>query len=299
MDLAETIIEARAVGAEATSSASGRVRADLQAALRRSIGITEEPPPPCDDPELAYVDPASIVRTVHSDLAPMLIGGMASLLLQSLHPAAMAGVSQHSRYREDPLGRLERTAQFVGTTTFRSREEAEAAIRRVRKIHATVSGVADGDLAYDATDPHLVSWVHVAEVRSFLSAYQRYGARRLSIDEADAYVADMAAVAIDLGATHVPTSVSELDAQLEAYRPELTLSEPAREARNFVLVGVRRTPHEVAAYGILSAAAQGVLPRWAGRELRLPAIPLADRMAVQPAAGLLAGAMRWVVPPLP
>ena len=216
MDLAETIIEARAVGAEATSSASGRVRADLESALRRFLSFTFFPPSPSVVPELAYVDPASIVRTVHSDLAPMLIGGMASLLLQSLHPAAMAGVSQHSRYREDPLGRLERTAQFVGTTTFRSREEAEAAIRRVRKIHATVSGVADGDLAYDATDPHLVSWVHVAEVRSFLSAYQRYGARRLSIDEADAYVADMAAVALDLGATHVPTSVSELDAQLEA-----------------------------------------------------------------------------------
>jgi len=298
VDLGDIILEARTTGATTTASATDRLRGDLQAALRRSIGMSEEPPPPCDDPALAYVAPSSVVRVVHSDLAPMLIGGMASLLLQSLHPAAMAGVSSHSRYREDPLGRLERTALFVGTTTFRSRDEAEAAIRRVRKIHGTVNGVSgDGD-PYDATDPHLVAWVHVAEVRSFLSAYQRYGARPLSRHEADAYVADMAPVAKDLGATEVPTTVDELDAQLEAFRPELRLSAPAKEARNFVLVGVRRTPHEMAAYGVLSAAAQGTLPTWARRSLRLPAIPLADRLAVRPAAGLLAGVMRWVVPPL-
>ena len=94
-----------------------------------------------------------------------------------------------------------------------------------------------------------------------------------------------------------PRSVAELEAQLTAYRPELSLSRHARAVRNFVLVGVRRTPHEAAAYGILSAAAQGVLPRWARHQLRLPSIPLADRLAVQPAATFLTGALRWVVPP--
>ena len=297
MDLAGTIAEAQRVGAHTTLGATDRLRMTLQAAVRRSIGMTKEPPPACQDPEEAYVDPASIVRVVHSDLAPMLIGGMASLLLQSLHPLAMAGVAQHSRYREDPLGRLERTAMFVGTTTFRSRVEAEAAIGRVRTIHATVTGETDTGAAYAATDPHLVSWVHVAEVSSFLSAYQRYGARDLSGAEADDYVADMAPVAIALGAVAVPRSVAELEAQLTAYRPELSLSRHARAVRNCVLVGVRRTPHEAAAYGILSAAAQGVLPRWARHQLRLPSIPLADRLAVQPAATFLTGALRWVVPP--
>ena len=298
MDLAGTIIDARSTGAQATDVAADRVRSNLQGALRRSIGITDQPPPACEDPNLAYVHPASIVRVVHSDLAPMLIGGLASLLLQSLHPLAMAGVAQHSHYREDPLGRLERTALFVGTTTFRSREEAAATIARVRKIHATVSGVTDLGIDYDATDPHLVSWVHIAEVGSFLAAYQRYGARPLSVEEADGYVADMAPVAIDLGALSVPRSVAELETQLTAYRPELALTSPAREVRNFVLVGVRRTPHEAAAYAVLCAAAQGVLPHWARRQLGLLSVPLADRMVVRPAARLLTGAMRWVVPPL-
>ena len=298
MGLLEHIGEARTTGALVTSSAEQRLRVSLQASLRRRIGITDNPPPPCDDPALAYVDPASIVRVIHSDFASMLIGGMASLLLQSLHPLAMAGVSDHSRYREDPLGRLERTAMFVGTTTFRTRDEAADAIRRVRKIHSTVSGTTAEGATYDATDPHLVAWVHIAEVRSFLSAYQRYGARTLTDDEADCYVADMAQVALDLGATLVPQSVAELDAHLDAFRPELSLSAPAREARNFVLKGVRRAPHEMATYSVLSAAAQGVLPPWARRQLLLPLLPLADRLSVQPAARLVATGIRWVMPPL-
>ena len=143
MGLLEHIGEARTTGALVTSSAEQRLRVSLQASLRRRIGITDNPPPPCDDPALAYVDPASIVRVIHSDFASMLIGGMASLLLQSLHPLAMAGVSDHSRYREDPLGRLERTAMFVGTTTFRTRDEAaDALLTIIRKARTWNEGAA-------------------------------------------------------------------------------------------------------------------------------------------------------------
>ena len=90
----------------------------------------------------AYFSPNSIVRQVQSDLPSMVIGGFASLLLQMLHPLAMAGVAQHSRYRQDPLGRMERTAFFIGVTSFGSRSDAESAIATVKAVHARVNGVS-------------------------------------------------------------------------------------------------------------------------------------------------------------
>lgn len=281
---------AAAVGAQSREAAS--------ALLRSRLGLTGDPPPPCDDPELAYVDPASPVRSVHSDLGPMLIGGLASLLLQSLHPLAMAGVAQHSRFREDPLGRLERTATFVGTTTFRSTEEAEAAIAVVRRVHRAVAGTTADGVAYRASDPHLLRWVHVAEISSFLAAHDRYGASPLSAAEADRYVADMAGVAIALGADDVPTSRAELDACLEAYRPELRMTSDALEARRLVLLGVRRLPPEQLAHGLLAAAAVDLLAPWARRELGLPIVEPAAALSVRPLARLLCSGLRLVVPPI-
>jgi uncharacterized protein (DUF2236 family) len=298
VDLSDTFATARTVGEDALTEFEERIRASLIANLRRSVGIEEEPPPPCDDPELAYVDPRSVVRIVHSDLAVMLIGGLSSLLLQSLHPSAMAGVAQHSRYREDPLGRLERTAKFVGTTSFRSKQEASDAIARVRRIHARVTGETPEHAPYRAQDPELLRWVHIAEVRSFLAAFDRFGSVNLSPAERDSYVADMAPVAIDLGASVVPTTTDSLDLAIDRFRPELHLTEEAKDVRTFVLRGVRRLPHEVAAYSLLVAAAVGILPPWARRQLRLPTLPLVDRLAVGPAASVFSAATRWVVPPM-
>jgi uncharacterized protein (DUF2236 family) len=230
----------------------------------------------------------------------MLIGGIAALLFQMLHPLAMAGVAEFSNYREDPLGRLERTAAFLGTTTFRSRDEAEAAIARVRRVHEQVVGTASDGRPYSAGDPHLITWVHAAEVRSFLTAALAYGPRPLSPGEQDRYVDEMARVAIALGAEEVPRSVAGLEAYFVAVRPELRLTPEARAARNFVLRGVGRWPHEITTYGLLVAAAQGVLPPWARRQLRLPQVPAGDRLAVRPAARAFSSALRWVAtPPTP
>jgi uncharacterized protein (DUF2236 family) len=263
--------------------------------LRRSIGVGEEPTAPCDDPELAYFAPGSVVRQVHADLPSMLIGGLASLMLQTLHPLVMAGVAQHSRYRDDPLGRLERTARFVGTTTFASRPDALAAIETVRRRHGSVTGSFEG-VSYAAQDPELLEWVHAAEVYSFLEASDRFGARRLDAQERDAYVEAMAQVALDLGATEVPRSTRELDAYLDQIRSQLRLTDEARQARNFILRGVGRWPHELATYGLLVTAAQGVLPAWARRELRLLAIPAGDALLVRPAASALCSMLRFVAP---
>ena len=157
---------------------------------------------------------------VHAD-ASMFPGGVAALLLQSLHPLAMAGVAGHSGYKGDPWGRLQRTSHFLATTTFGTVEDAEAAIARVRAIHERVRGHDPKGRPYRASDPHLLRWVHVAEAHSFLTAHQRYAVEPLTAAEADTYVAQSALVAGRLGATDLPTTVAELAAALAAYRPEL------------------------------------------------------------------------------
>ncbi len=292
--------EARAAGELVATESIRRMRSTVQYRVRRSLGITGEARPACDDGEQAYFPPGSITRQVHADLPSMLIGGIAAVLFQMLHPLAMAGVAEFSNYRQDPLGRLERTAAFLGTTTFRSRDEAEAAIARVRAVHDRVAGIAPDGRSYSAADPALITWVHAAEIRSFLNASSAYGPRPLSEEDRDRYVEEMARVALALGAVDVPRTVLELDAYFDAVRPELGLTREARTARNFVLRGVGRWPHEITTYGLLVAAAQGVLPPWARRQLHLAQVPAGDRLAVRPAARAFSTALRWVAaPPAP
>jgi uncharacterized protein (DUF2236 family) len=289
--------EARAVGRAVTERRIELLRGQALVQVRRSMGMTGTPSPACTDPALAYIAPGSVVRRIHGDLPAMLIGGVSALLFQMLHPLAMAGVAQHSNYRSDPLGRLERTASFLAATTFGTRDEAEAAIERVRRVHAHVTGTASDGRRYRASDPDLLTWVHVAEVSSFLAATRAYAPATPTAAEQDEYLDQMAVVAVALGAVDVPRSVAELGEYFTEVRPRLRLTAEARTARNFVLRGVGRWPHEVAAYGLLIGAAQGVLPTWARHQLRLPAVPAADRLAVRPTARLVGTAVRWAVTP--
>ena len=292
----EELEQARHAGRALAAGGMRQIRERTRRRLRRSIGVTQDPPPPCDDPAEAFFAPGSVIRELHGDLPSMLIGGLASLLLQMLHPLAMAGVADHSRYREDPLGRLERTARFVGVTTYGSRSEAEAAIRSVRRIHERVTGFDPEGRPYAANDPALLAWVHATEVTCFLAASAAYGPRRWSAGEQDRYLDEMARVAVGLGVEDPPRTLKALEASLDAVRPELRLTDQARTARNFVILGSRRWPHEIAAYSLLVAAAQGVLPPWARRELGLVSVPASDRFAVRPAASALCGALRWMAP---
>ncbi len=295
MDPLAQVGEVRDLGRTATLEGIELVRSQVRSQLRRSMGMRRVPPPPCTDPSQAYFPPDSVTRRVHGDLPAMLIGGLSTLLLQMLHPLAMAAVAGHSNYRSDPLGRLERTADFIGTTSFGSRSEAQAAIDRVRGVHARVVGTAPDGRRYSAADPDLLAWVHTTEVYSFLAAGRAYAPYVLTRAEEDAYVEEMARVALDLGAVTVPRTVAGVDAYFEAVRPELRLTAEARTARNFIVRGVGRWPHEVTTHGVLVAAARGVLPTWARSELRLPTIPAVDLLAVRPVARALGSALRWVV----
>ena len=122
--------------------------------------------------------PDSEIVRVHGDAA-MFIGGIRAILLQTMHPAAMQAVADHSGYRGDMWGRLARTSHFLAVTTFGTAEHAEQSVRAVRTIHERVTGTMPDGTPYAASDPHLLAWVHAAEVDSFLLAHQTYGARPL------------------------------------------------------------------------------------------------------------------------
>jgi len=236
------------------------------------------------------------IRTVHADAA-MYVGGLRALLLQSLHPLAMAGVAGHSGYRSDPWGRLQRTSYFIAVTTFGRVDDAAETIARVRAVHDRVRGKAPDGRPYSASDPHLLRWVHVAEVDSFLDAYLRYGAAPLSPADQDGYVADTARVARALGVIDPPTTVAELHAQLEAYRPELRGTPEARAAARFLLV---RPPIPVAArlpYAVLGSAAVASLPVWARWPLRLPYVPIVEATVVRAGGAGLVRTLRWITTP--
>src|ERR1700690_2236115 len=202
----------RMVSAQLASEALTQLRRRVNRDIRRAVGLSKEPPPRCNDPDEAYFALDSFAGTIPGPLPPMLVGGLGSLFIQMLHPHTMAGVAQHSRYREDPLGRLLQTANFIGFTTYGTKAEAWASIERVLSVHQVVRGVADDGVAYFANDPHLLAWVHAAETSMFLTAYRRYGSVRLSDDDADRYVAEMARLALGLGMGAPPTSVAGVGA---------------------------------------------------------------------------------------
>ncbi|MDN5571543.1 MAG: DUF2236 domain-containing protein [Propionibacteriaceae bacterium] len=217
--------------------------------------------------------PHDPIWRVHEDAA-MFPGGVAALLLQSLHPLAMAGVAGHSGYRGDPWGRLQRTSHYIAITTYGTIPHAEETIAHVRAVHERVRGRDDRGRAYRASDPHLLMWIHVAEITSFLAAHQAYGAHPLSVTDADAYVAQTAVAAELLGVAGAPRSVAELDAVVDAYRPELELTPAASDTVDFLL----RTPPLPGAakpgYWMLAAGGIAVLPPWA-RGLLGSRVPLA------------------------
>lgn len=233
-----------------------------------------------------------VIRRVHAD-ASMFVGGLRAILFQSLHPLAMAGVAQHSDYRQDPWGRLQRTSDFLAATTFGNEQTADAAIARVRSVHQRVRGRAADGRAYSANDPHLLRWVHVCEVDSFLAAYRRYGAAELTDAEADQYVADMAVVASALGVNHPPESVRQLRAEIADFRDELRGTPEARQAARFLLL---EPPLPLAArppYTVLAAASVALLPGWTRWPLRLPYLPFSETVLVRPAGAAVTGLIRW------
>jgi uncharacterized protein (DUF2236 family) len=252
---------------------------------------------------------------VHAE-SSMMIGGIRALLLQSLHPVAMQGVGEHSDFRADPLGRLRRTVFFLGTTTYCSLPEAEAAIATVRRVHLGVSGTTPEGRHYCADDPDLLAWVHATEIDSFLEAFLRYGRRphRRSgllapnlpdttaagaagplamAGLADRYVAEMATVAERLGVEDPPRSHAELRDVIDGFRPVVAATDLSGEATHFLRM-FPLPPIARRAYWVLFWAAVNSLPTWA-RELHgLRCGPL-RRAVVVPAARTMLRFMSWAL----
>ncbi|GAA3387101.1 oxygenase MpaB family protein [Streptomyces roseoviridis] len=245
-----------------------------------------------------WFGPGRPVRVVHAD-ASMYVGGLAALLLQSLHPVAMAAVAAHSGFRGDPWGRLQRTSTFLATTTFGTAEDAEQAVGRVRAVHDVVHGRTPEGVPYRASDPRLLAWVHAAEAHCFLEAHQRYGRAPLDAAGADGYVADMARVARRLGVTDPPESRAALAAVLSAYRPGLRATTASRDTARFLLAHPPLPWPARLPYAFLSAAAVDLLPAWARPLLDLPYTTRLLLPLARPGGHAVVAAIRWVTPPLP
>ncbi len=235
---------------------------------------------------------------VHLD-ASMFVGGLTALLLQSLHPQAMAGVAGHSGYKSDPWGRLQRTSHYIAMTTYGTIPDAEAAIATVRAVHDRVRGRDDRGQPYRASDPHLLKWVHLAETDSFLRAHQAFGAEPLGPADADRYVAQTAVPATLLGVEDPPLTVAELDTQLAGYRNELRASPAALEAARFLLFEPPLPLVARPGYGTLAAGAVSLLPGWARDELEvdLP-VGLTDALG-RPLGKLSVSVVRWALAAVP
>jgi uncharacterized protein (DUF2236 family) len=227
--------------------------------------------------------PDSVTWRVHSNAAVTLVGGLRSLVIQALDPLAMAGVAQHSDYRERPLKRLQRTAEYVAVTTFGSRAEAERAAAIVRHVHKKVVGIDPvTGKPYSASDPDTAIWIHTVEIHSFLAAYEAYGGRLIDA-ERDRYFAENTVVAELLGVPGelIPSDVASVRAFFAARRPGLCVSDYARDAISFVtsppLSG------ELAAYWpalrVLGRAAVALVPRDLRRLIGLSPTRVGDALA--------------------
>ena len=247
---------------------SERLRLKLVEQVRgvfNDVESGQQPVPPSDEALFARDTP---IRMVHADIVAMMVGGIRGLLLQMLHPHALQGVLDHSNFRSDMHGRLRRTARFIAVTTFGHRNDAQAAIDRVNRIHAAVGGTLPDGSPYSASDPRVLAWVHVAEATSFLAAYLRHVRPDMPGAEQDEYYRQFAVIALALGADPVPTNRAEAEAIFRELRSDLAASSAAREVADLVL-SQRPKGAPPAVQTLLGAEAVALLPPFARSMLGL------------------------------
>ena len=246
--------------------------------------------------EPGWFEPDEAPWIIHGDLAT-LVGGIRALLLQALHPGSLAGVRQHSRYREDPLGRLSGTIRWLTLTTFASRSSVLAEAQRVNRMHERIRGsytAADGsEQSYQAAQPHLLLWVHIAFMDSFLRAHQHFSHRPIP-GGADAYIRLWARSVEPLGLTqNIPHNEASLLACLHSYQPELAVTADTRE----VLEWLRHPPLSRAARTVYALLFQAALASLAPEHRALigsQGLPLA---AVRPPTRAFLRALKLAIGP--
>jgi uncharacterized protein (DUF2236 family) len=231
--------------------------------------------------------PESIAWKVHADFISMMIGGISSLIMQALHPQALAGVWDHSSFREDLKGRLGRTAFFIAATTYGSQEMALNIIDKVNRIHTKINGIDEFGKPYRASDPHLLAWVHLTETRSFMSAFESHRTELLSLSAKDQYFAEMKGLGERMGAIDLPASYAQTNQAIESYIPELHYGERAKS----IIQLLEYFPSNLAAkpfVKLISRAGFLNLPNWVHPILGRPIPSTLERIAVNRSIDLVA-----------
>jgi uncharacterized protein (DUF2236 family) len=269
--------------------------APVRRALVRQVRSTfndqakgEKPVPSSDN---ALFPPGSVIRRVHGDVTSMMVGGIAALLTQMLHPKALGGVWDHSDVHSDMLGRLRRTARFIAKTTYAHRDVALEAIARVKAIHEQVSGALPDGSGYRATDPWLLSWVHVAGAINFLDGWRRYAEPAMSRTDQDRYFAESGEIARLLDADPVPQSRTAAERLIDEFKAELRSDERTRAFRDLVLKAPARSLAEVPVQSLLTNAAVDLMPSFAREMHGLMRPPLPP--IVRGATFGIASTLRW------
>lgn len=268
------------------------LRRTLVGQVRRTFNDQSRGERPVPASDHALYRRGDVVWRVHGDVTSMMVGGIAALLMQMLHPAALSGVWDHSDVRRDMLGRLRRTARFIAVTTYGERAAAEQAIARVRSIHGQVQGVTPDGTPYRADDPALLAWVHVASAILFLDSWRRYAEPGMSLADQDRYFAEAAVVARMLGADPVPVSRAEAETLIDDFRPQLSADARTREFRHLVLNAPARNLREAPVQKLLMNAAVDLMPPFA-RTMHGLRKPLVPPLAIRSATFGMAGTLRW------
>lgn len=236
--------------------------------------------------------PKSVTWRVHGDVTSMMVGGIASLLLQMLHPAVLAGVWDHSQFRNDMSARLRRTARFISVTTFGGPEEARAILAKIRTVHGFITGTLPDGTPYYANDPALLAWVHVTETTSFLDGWIRYAEPRMSRADQDRYFAEMAQIGGALGVDPLPRTRAAARALIAATRPVLRYDDRTREISRLLLNQKAVSPAVEPLQRLTRQAGIDLLPDWARRMHGLDNPALARPLVRAGTLGI-ARTLRW------
>ena len=231
--------------------------------------------------------PESVAWKVHADFISMMIGGISSLILQALHPQALAGVWDHSTFREDLKGRLGRTAFFIAATTYGPTDMANNIIEKVNAIHTKISGLDEFGKPYSATDPHLLAWVHLTETRSFMCSFEDYRNETINPREKDQYFSEMKPLGERMGAKNLPNTYADTELAIKAYIPELHFGERAKS----IIELLDHFPSKLAAkpfIKLISRAGFLNLPDWVYPIIGRATPSHLERLAVQKSIGLVA-----------
>ncbi len=269
--------------------------APVRRALVRQVRSTfndqsrgERPVPASDD---ALFPRGSVIRRVHGDVTSMMVGGIAALLMQMLHPKALGGVWDHSDVAEDQLGRLRRTARFIAVTTYGQRDFAMQSIEKVKAIHTRISGKLPDGTCYRATDPRLLAWVHVAGAVNFLDGWRQYAEPRMSSIDQDRYFAESGEIARLLGADPIPRTRAGAERLIGEFRAELVANDRSRAFRDLVLKAPPASLGESPVQRLLMTAAIALMPDFA-RQMHDLSLPLLNPVVRGVTFGV-ASTLRW------